>query len=216
MGVTPVRSRREFQVGPSQAIHSDPRALDPLGQLADVDLILLGRVSLLRILLSVISVLSVVIRSSYLPESSPRLSAPARTCGRGRLARFSLPQRLAVWWVALPWPILPVPAVLLALCRVVVFLPLDEPLVHACQEWASGGGAPLQRKFVGAGCVRRFLRRTGTPGFQTVWDTTADGESVRIESEPVFRCPDGRHEDRKCWQLVELGIHGLNRWLVKC
>ena len=119
MGVTPVRSRREFQVGPSQAIHSDPRALDPLGQLADVDLILLGRVSLLRILLSVISVLSVVIRSSYLPKSSPRLSAPARTCGRGRLARFSLPQRLAVWWVALPWPILPVPAVLLALCRVV-------------------------------------------------------------------------------------------------
>jgi hypothetical protein len=62
---------------------------------------------------------SVVIRSSYLSESSPRLSAPARTCGRGRLARFSLPQRLAVWWVALPWPILPVPAVLLALCRVV-------------------------------------------------------------------------------------------------
>ena len=44
-----------FQVGPSEAIHSDPRALDPLGQLADVDLILLGRVSLLRILLSVIS-----------------------------------------------------------------------------------------------------------------------------------------------------------------
>ena len=66
----------------------------------------------------------------------------------------------------------------------------------------------MQRKFVGAGCVRRFLRRTGTPGFQTVWDTTADGESVRIESEPVFRCPDGRHEDRKCWQRVELGIHG--------
>src|SRR5208337_5648189 len=61
------------QVGPSEAIHSDPRALNPLGQLADVDLILLGHVSLLRILLSV---LSVVIRSPYLPESSPRLSAP--------------------------------------------------------------------------------------------------------------------------------------------
>jgi len=96
MGVTPVRSRREFQVGPSEAIHSDPRALDPLGQLADVDLILLGRVSLLRILLSVISVLSVVIRSSYLPESSPRLSAPAQPCGRGGLAQFRLPQRFAV------------------------------------------------------------------------------------------------------------------------
>jgi hypothetical protein len=127
MGVTPVRSRSEFQVGPSEAIHSDPRALDPLGQLADVDLIVLGRVSLLRILLSVISVLSVVIRSSYLPESSSRLSAPARTCGRGRLARFSLPQRLAVWWVALPWPILPVPAVLLALCRVVVVFVTGTP-----------------------------------------------------------------------------------------
>src|SRR5271165_5427616 len=134
MGVTPVRSRREFQVGPSQAIHSDPRALDPLGQLADVDLILLGRVSLLRILLSVISGhpkgRSVVIRSSCLPESSPRLSAPARTCGRGRPARFSLPQRLAVWWVALPWPILPVPAVLLALCRVVVRKYLSFNAIH--------------------------------------------------------------------------------------
>ena len=35
-------------IGPSEAIHSDPRALDPLGQLADVDLILLGGVSPLR------------------------------------------------------------------------------------------------------------------------------------------------------------------------
>ncbi len=92
MGVTPERPRREFQVGPSEAIHSDPRALDPLGQLADVDLILLGRVSLLRILPSVISGhpkgRSVVIISSYLTESSPRLSAPAQPCGRGGLAQF--------------------------------------------------------------------------------------------------------------------------------
>ena len=61
-------------------MHSDPRPFDPLSQLADVDLILLGRVSLLRILLSVISGhpkgRSVVIRSSYLFESSPGLSAP--------------------------------------------------------------------------------------------------------------------------------------------
>src|SRR5208282_5649174 len=85
-----------FQVGPSEAIHSYPRALDPLGQLADVDLILLGRLSLLRILLSVISVLSVIIRSSYLHKSSPRLSAPAQPCGRGGLAQFRLPQRFAV------------------------------------------------------------------------------------------------------------------------
>src|SRR5271165_2348320 len=38
-----------------RGIHSDPRPFDPLSQLADVNLILLGRVSLLRILLSVIS-----------------------------------------------------------------------------------------------------------------------------------------------------------------
>ncbi len=72
-------------------------------------------------ILSVISVTSVVPRSSCLPESSSRLSAPARPRGRGRLAQFSLLQRFAVWWVALPWPILPVPAVLLALCRVVEY-----------------------------------------------------------------------------------------------
>src|SRR5271165_1240629 len=72
--------------------------------------------------------ISVVPRSSCLPESSSRLSAPARPCGRGRLAQFSLLQRFAVWWVALPWPILPVSAVLLALCRVVVFFRVnDEP-----------------------------------------------------------------------------------------
>ena len=48
-GSYPREITERFQVGPSEAIHSDPRALDPLGQLADVDLILLGRVSLLRI-----------------------------------------------------------------------------------------------------------------------------------------------------------------------
>src|SRR5271166_363394 len=46
--------------------------------------------------------------------------APAWPCGRGKLAQFSLLQRFAVWWVAPPWPILSVPAVLLALCRLVV------------------------------------------------------------------------------------------------
>jgi len=45
--------------------------------------------------------------------------APARPCGRGKLAQFSLLQRFAVWWVAPPWPILSVAAVLLALCRLV-------------------------------------------------------------------------------------------------
>ena len=113
MGVTPERSRREFQVAPSEASIPIQDRLIPWVNSADVDLILLGRVSLLRIFLSVISVLSVVPRSSCLPESSPRLSAPARPRGRGRLAQFRLPQRFAVWWVALPWPILSVPAVFL-------------------------------------------------------------------------------------------------------
>ena len=75
-------------------------------------------------------------RFSCLPESSPRFSAPARPCGRGRLAQFRLPQRFAVWWVALPWPILSVPAVLLALCRVVVLflVPLVLVAVLAREE----------------------------------------------------------------------------------
>ncbi len=101
-----------------RGIHSDPRPIDPLGQLAAVDLILLGLVSLLRILLSVVSVISVVPRSSCLPESSPRLGAPALRSWQAGAVPFTA--RFAVWWVALPWPILPVPTVLLALCRVVV------------------------------------------------------------------------------------------------
>src|SRR5271157_3951642 len=52
--------------------------------------------------------------------------APARPCGRGKLAQFSLLQRFAVWWVAPPWPILSVPAVLLALCRLVDSFPVKR------------------------------------------------------------------------------------------
>ena len=53
----------------------------------------------------------------------------ARPCGRGKLAQFSLLQRFAVWWVTPPWPILSVPAVLLALCRLV-------------EKKADGSGSP--------------------------------------------------------------------------
>ncbi len=73
-----------------------------------------------------------------LPESSPRLCGPARPCGRGKLAQFSLLQRFAVWWVAPPWPILPVPAVLLALCRLVVIFQ------NRC--WVSGPGVEFAGK----------------------------------------------------------------------
>src|SRR5271157_429797 len=61
--------------------------------------------------------------SASVPSGSPDpvagTGAPVRHCGRGKLAQFSLLQRFAVWWVAPPWPILPVLAVLLALCRLV-------------------------------------------------------------------------------------------------
>ena len=61
--------------------------------------------------------------SASVPSGSPDpaggTGAPARPCARGKLAQFSLLQRFAVWWVAPPWPILSVPAVLLALCRLV-------------------------------------------------------------------------------------------------
>src|SRR5271166_1223277 len=93
---------REFQVGPSEASIPIQDRLIPWVNLTDVDLIPLGRVSLLGILLSVISVLSVVPRSSCLPESSPRLGAPVWPYSRGGLAQRSLPQRFAVWRVALP------------------------------------------------------------------------------------------------------------------
>jgi len=60
---------------------------------------------------------------------SRRLGMPADEAGSvvlrqppaSKLAQFSLLQRFAVWWVAPPWPTLPVPAVLLALCRLVAF-----------------------------------------------------------------------------------------------
>ena len=55
-----------------------------------------------------------------------------RPCGRGRLAQFRLPQRFAVWWVALPWPILVVPAVLLALCRIVDIIQCPSLALQAC------------------------------------------------------------------------------------
>ena len=61
--------------------------------------------------------------SASVPSGSPDpvagTGALARPCGRGKLAQFSLLQRFAVWWVAPPWPILSVAAVLLALCRLV-------------------------------------------------------------------------------------------------
>ena len=68
--------------------------------------------------------------------------APARPCGRGKLAQFSLLQRFAVWWVAPPWPILSVAAVLLALCRLVVEIAVT-PLIEGTSDSLSPCGRGL-------------------------------------------------------------------------
>jgi len=88
--------------------------------------------------------------------------APARPCGRGKLAQFSLLQRFAVWWVAPPWPILSVAAVLLALCRLVEFFRShcsDHTSEPGCTPaWRGSKRHPGQRR------VRnRFIAEPGRP-----------------------------------------------------
>ena len=39
---------------------------------------------------------------------------------------------------------------------------------------------------------------------------------LKSEKRGVQAARNGPSEDGKCWQRVELGIHGLNRWAVKC
>jgi len=38
----------------------------------------------------------------------------------------------------------------------------------------------------------------------------------KSEKRGVQAARNGPSADRKCWQRVELGIHGLNRWTAKC
>src|SRR5208282_557773 len=38
----------------------------------------------------------------------------------------------------------------------------------------------------------------------------------KSEKRGVHAARNGPSEDRKCWQRVELGIHGLNRWTANC
>src|SRR5208337_1210542 len=42
------------------------------------------------------------------------------------------------------------------------------------------------------------------------------GGRSRSEKRGVQAARNGPSEDRKCWQRVELGIHGLNRWAANC
>src|SRR5208337_2159190 len=52
-----------------------------------------------------------------------------------------------------------------------------------------------------------------TPGFHV---GKYPGGRSRSEKRGVQADRNGPSEDRKCWQRVELGIHGLHRWAVNC
>src|SRR5271166_5975926 len=88
----------EFQVGPSEAIHSDPMALDPLGQLADVDLILLGRVSPLRDLCSTNDHNLRSLRKFWNPFSHAALSSCSVSACRAASNAVTLLRPTTVTW----------------------------------------------------------------------------------------------------------------------
>ena len=125
--------------------------------------------------------------SASVPSGSPDPVAgtgacAARPCGRGKLAQFSLLQRFAVWWVAPPWPILSVAAVLLALCRLVECgrpAPRDRVSFGLCQFGcrcqvvASGGGSAHDLTPLGpAGGGRKVASESGGSG---VWRVVVSG-----------------------------------------
>jgi hypothetical protein len=76
--------------------------------------------------------------------------------------------------------------------------------------------------------VERFSSRKGRIwcGWRELLRSTGDERGLRLshrgavsfrsEKPGVQAAGNGPSEDGKCWQRVELGIHGLNRWLVKC
>ena len=56
--------------------------------------------------------------------------------------------------------------------------------------------------------ISRARSRIGPGSLATV--------SRNVEIRGVHAAGNGPSSDRKCWQRLELGIHGLNRWTVKC
>src|SRR5208337_3176633 len=62
------------------------------------------------------------------------------------------------------------------------------------------------------GSTALAARRAGYP-----WTEQMDRKMLRnVEIRGVHAAGNGPSSDRKCWQRLELGIHGLNRWTVKC
>jgi hypothetical protein len=110
---------------------------------------------------------------------------------------------------------------------------------HRCQ--AGGGRHGCQRGF-GPRCRRRVLRPAGfhrsyrqrlfiehdlgESSGSTVdvarrggypWPEQMARKMLRnVEKRGVQAARNGPSEDSKCWQRIELGIHGLNRWAVNC
>jgi hypothetical protein len=92
-----------------------------------------------------------------------------------------------------------------------------------CLGMRSGSGKPRGRYHRGA--VRSRKGRIGC-GWRELLRSTGDERGLRLshcgavsfqsEKRGVQAAGNGPSEDRKCWQRVELGIHSLNRWTVKC
>ena len=62
------------------------------------------------------------------------------------------------------------------------------------------------------GSTALAARRAGYP-----WTEQMDRKMLRnVEIRGVHAAGNGPSSDRKYWQRLELGIHSLNRWTVKC
>src|SRR5271157_4136860 len=59
------------------------------------------------------------------------------------------------------------------------------------------------------GRARKICGRRGRAGQKTTPRTKSEKRGVQAAR-------NGPSEDSKCWQRVELGIHWMNRWTVKC
>ena len=67
-------------------------------------------------------------------------------------------------------------------------------------------GVPNQREF-----------RAAATGRPLQWDRSDQPAALAAYLNAQFKQPEnGPSEDGKRWQRVKLGIHGLNRWPVKC
>ena len=82
-----------------------------------------------------------------------------------------------------------------------------------CARFVFTGHWPLQAWGVGTTSVRR----RGPPSLpgraEYPWPEQMDRKMLRfVEKRGVQASRNGPSEDSKCWQRIELGIHGLRSW----